>query len=231
MKSRIKKTLRNIVLTGAGLAGSLGLISNSGCDSYGNPYPSTQAAAGSVAAQHVATTNPNLTSNQVQGFGALGSLLGMVAQQEAMKEAARQGRSEVNVYTGTGDSGLRSPKSKRDYPTVFTLAKPFDAGSSLDEVEYTQIFHKSDDKVWICGDFSDIYPEGTKMRNRVVFVKTGEKFRWFVKPWGIKKNCLQECYKPIKGTRCREGEYESQWQVLINGKWIDAGSCRYVILK
>ena len=85
------------------LAGGLAVA---GCDSSGNLYPSSQMAVGGVAAQHVATTNPNLTPNQVQGFGALGSLLGMVAQQEAMKEAARQGRSEVNVYGGNSNKDV-----------------------------------------------------------------------------------------------------------------------------
>lgn len=52
--------------------------------------PAQEMAAGSVSAQHTATTNPSLTYQQSGALGAIGGLLGILAQQESAKEAARE---------------------------------------------------------------------------------------------------------------------------------------------
>jgi len=99
MKPKTQNTnglIRRCLLAGTlAVGGTLGVV---GCDSSGNLYPSSQAAIGSATLQNIAATNQSLTYNQVQSLGALGGLLGMVSHQESMREAARQGRSEVNIH-------------------------------------------------------------------------------------------------------------------------------------
>ena len=236
MKSRIKKTLRNIVLVGTGLAGSLGLISNSGCDSYGNPYGSTQAAAGSVAAQHIATTNPNLTPNQAQGFGALGSLLGMVSQQEAMREAAREtNSSNIRVEAITPETHpqhYRKTENKRKLkePLVFTSKKDIVDYAPGEERDYTKIFYPGE-LIKLCGGLYKIFPAGTPVANQTTYLKTGRKLSF------TEKNKIKEgCYKVWQHgadfllNNYGEGEYENTWYVKLDGKWKEVGRCSWVII-
>ena len=86
MKTGFKKTLQRIIL-GCGLVtGGL----NSGCDSSGNLYQSTQYTAGGLGMQHIAQTSPNLTPKQANAFGLVGALLQEVGRQESIREAARE---------------------------------------------------------------------------------------------------------------------------------------------
>jgi len=86
MKTTIKQKI---------VAGGIGLSSliNGGCEMT----PAQNMAVSGASTQHIAATSPNLSYQQRQSFGAMGGLLGVLSQQEAMKEAARQGKSEVNV--------------------------------------------------------------------------------------------------------------------------------------
>lgn len=80
------------------LAGACAL-GGAGCDTT----PAQKGTIGGAMLQNIAVTDSSLTYNQAQSLGALGALgglLGSLAHQEAMKEAARAGRSEVNVYVG-----------------------------------------------------------------------------------------------------------------------------------
>jgi len=88
------KTIKQKIVTGI-VAGGIGLSSliNGGCEMT----PAQNMAVSGASTQHMAATSPNLSYQQRQSFGAMGGLLGVLSQQEAMKEAARQGKSEVNV--------------------------------------------------------------------------------------------------------------------------------------
>jgi len=71
---------------------------NAGCESSGDSYNSTNLAVAGAAAKYSALNDPSLNSRQASGLGIIGGALGVLARQRAMKEAAREGRSEVNVY-------------------------------------------------------------------------------------------------------------------------------------
>ena len=94
MKNLKQKIGIRIVLTGVGLGSLLG-----GCES---DYQSTDLAIGSAAAQYSATHDPSLSPKDAAALGAVGGLLGILSQQQAAREAAREGKTQltVNVYEG-----------------------------------------------------------------------------------------------------------------------------------
>lgn len=231
MKSRIKKTLRNIVLTGTALASSLVLSGVSGCDSSGNLYPSSQAASGSVAAQYVATTNSGLTMPQVQGFGALGSLLGMVSQQEAMKEAAREvgpGRVRAEFISPETHPHFYNQQSqrKRKWPLIFTWDKR--KGTNFN---YKQIFNIGE-RVHMCGNLEEDFPEGTLVANKSIHLKT-KKSEWHQKKDRLKKGYFINVSFGVEELieSMGEGEYENIWYVKLGEEWKEVGKCRFAVFK
>lgn len=129
------KTIKQKIATGIVLvAGGLGSLINGGCQTT----PAQNMAVSGVSAQHMAATNPNLSYQQRQSLNSMGGLMGVLAQQEAMKEAAEAGKSEtvvnVNVpqqqnyqqeeeriYTNNRGSQPYQPKLTRSDGGVFLI--------------------------------------------------------------------------------------------------------------
>lgn len=101
MKQTLKQRIgTGIVLAAAGLGSLVGL---SGCETT----PAQDYAISGVVSQNATTINPNISYRDSQIMGIGGGLLGVLAQQEAMKEAAREGKSEVNVnISGSPDKDI-----------------------------------------------------------------------------------------------------------------------------
>jgi hypothetical protein len=108
------KTLKTILGMGTGLAMSL----MTGCEAP----KSTQMAVGSYGFNQLASA-PYMTPSQQTSALATGGLLNVVAQQEAMKEAAREGKTTVNVYVNGNQVNSSNPSSEDDINSEENKAK------------------------------------------------------------------------------------------------------------
>ena len=121
---------------------------------------STVYAAGSSIFEYNAS-NPDIPLNERRGHAALSGLYGTLAQQEAMKEAAREGKSEVNVniYPNTNQNPVPEKKEQNlpylsvlneadDRGVSFCLWKDLNYNNKIDldkeEIFPTNIFYKED---------------------------------------------------------------------------------------
>jgi hypothetical protein len=84
--------------------GLVGLMSVFNCFNIGCGTPAQNQAVGGAAVQNIARTNPNLKPQQRQSLGAFGGLMGVLAQQQAMKEAARE--VNANNYKGQNNNQI-----------------------------------------------------------------------------------------------------------------------------
>ncbi len=124
-KNKIKsKTQKASGLVGRCLLGAGLTLGSIGCESPGTPYRSTEWAVGSVGLQHLATTDPSFTYEQSQSFAALGGLLGILAQQEAAREAAREVKTQVNVGTKKDLDRATNPVMTREGRKLRTMSGP-----------------------------------------------------------------------------------------------------------
>jgi len=227
---------------GIGLLGGALAFGSFGCES---DYQSTQLAAGSAAAQYSAATDPSLSYEDAQGLGVIGGLLGILSQQEVAREAAREGKTGnikveiISPETHPHFYNNQNQARQKKLPLVFTCSKSISTYPSMNEIiNVRQIFNSDDERVYIIGNFGGIYAEGTQMRNRTKDFEIGIIGDWVDKKYGFPKDGRLVCSKEVKSLlkACdiigvKGIEFENQWQAKINGKWIDAGSCRFAVFK
>ncbi len=226
MKSRIKKTLQNIVLEGGCLVGSVSLSLTWGCI---DGYQSTRTTIAGASAQHVAATDTSLSLQQSQALGVLGGTLQVLGNQQAMRES----KSEVNVNVNTQrNSQNYENQNKRDRPLVFTCAKDIDTYSSWEEVEYKNVFYPGE-KIRLYGDLSRKYPDGTPTANQTTHLKTGRSYPFCDRKLPVEKNLIENAWyddAKLLLDKFGEGEFENKWYVKIKGKWEYVGSIRFFVI-
>lgn len=234
MKSRIKKTLRNIVLTGASLAGIVGLAGIGGCATEEEAIFGKVLGVGMQASPHASINEETL--------GAMIDV-GSQASLNSINAEKMETDVNVNVYGGHGESisieeGFKGPvnlqnynidqnQTKRRWPLVFTFKKELSPGV----FDYEKIFH-SGEKINVYGNLSDDFPEGTPVANQTIYSKGG------VSSWVIKRSPVQKNrFKHVRfdathlAENIGEGEYENIWYVKLNGQWKEVGRVRYAVFK
>jgi len=222
------KTIDKIINKGkVGLVG-LGLLGLVNCTA------SQESALLGFVLQGAAINNPNLTPQQAATAGAASQLLYNQSQVEGMKEAAREGKSEVNVHVNVPQQRYHQQKSEhqKQYPMVFTYDKK-------EKKIGKQIYH-SGEEIEIWGVLANKFPYDSLVANENIHIKTGKNFFVIKKDKGI----------PIKvgelGTDegilgifkadtlikvSGEGEFENVWYVQLDGKWKEIGRVRYAVFK
>lgn len=165
LKSRKARNMKTKTLTIIIASVALPVIGGlSGCETT----PAQEMAVGGVSAQHIAATNPNLSYRQSKSLGAIGSLLGILSQQEAMKEAAREGKSEINVNVGTDHPNYQTIKTLQIYEIINLdtnekILQEGDYWKYINKLEKTESYPKKGLKIF--------YPKKDGKRKWMILVR------------------------------------------------------------